>query len=147
IEIMNESGACNIEAKVQGTRTKPYNVNIEVHRDSNGIKINGFCTCPMAISCKHVVAALLKARTQGATISNTHSSGTVLPKTRQNSEIDTWLRKLKQTVNAEPKPESTVDESYVLLYLLDKIHQRNDGLKVELVLAKRLKAGGLGTPK
>ena len=51
-----------ITGSVQGSERRPYDQTVSlVHvRGGTGVRISGYCTCPMAINCKHVVAVLLE---------------------------------------------------------------------------------------
>jgi superfamily II DNA or RNA helicase len=50
-----------ISSTVLGSRPKPYNQNIALTKTADGrVRINGYCTCPVGISCKHLAAVLLE---------------------------------------------------------------------------------------
>jgi superfamily II DNA or RNA helicase len=49
-----------ITARVQGSAKKPYNQTIWLERDRAGQwVVDGECTCPVGVNCKHVAAALI----------------------------------------------------------------------------------------
>lgn len=53
--------ADTLSGQVQGTRTRPYDVcayfhDIDDHRD---MWVEGECTCPVSVDCKHVAALLI----------------------------------------------------------------------------------------
>src|SRR3954451_13705022 len=48
-------------AEVQGTRAKPYRVEIAIESSRKGIVLMRHCTCPVAWNCKHCAAVLLQA--------------------------------------------------------------------------------------
>ncbi len=58
----------NMSARVAGTAKKPYAVDIDLRYSGDRlIDIEGVCTCPMALNCKHVAATLLEALNGGTT--------------------------------------------------------------------------------
>lgn len=57
IECEFDSDVNLLLAKVQGTRSRPYEV--EIYIDDYGRPDEAFCTCPVEFDCKHAVAALL----------------------------------------------------------------------------------------
>ncbi|RDK06321.1 DEAD/DEAH box helicase [Cupriavidus lacunae] len=44
---------------VQGTRTRPYDVRVYFHDIDDDIWVEGECTCPVGVDCKHVAALLI----------------------------------------------------------------------------------------
>ena len=49
-----------VSARVRGSRAKPYEVDIEILPEGDGLAIFGTCACPLATGCKHVAAVLLQ---------------------------------------------------------------------------------------
>jgi superfamily II DNA or RNA helicase len=50
-----------ISSSVLGSRPKPYSQTISVARAADGrLRIQGYCSCPVGIKCKHLAAVLLK---------------------------------------------------------------------------------------
>jgi hypothetical protein len=49
------------QALVQGSRAKPYDVDVRMVHGRTGKQIYGLCSCPMRVNCKHVAAVLLRA--------------------------------------------------------------------------------------
>ena len=51
-----------LTGSVRGSQGEPYTQTISLipRPDGNGLRIAGYCTCPVAINCKHVVALLLE---------------------------------------------------------------------------------------
>ncbi len=49
-----------ISGSVQGSRRQPYSQTIMLTRNGPHVRIQGYCTCPMRINCKHVAAVLLE---------------------------------------------------------------------------------------
>ncbi|HEY8311111.1 MAG TPA: SWIM zinc finger family protein, partial [Gemmatimonadaceae bacterium] len=54
-----------ISALVSGSEIAPYEVHVEISHPSRAgdVSIDGDCSCPMEVDCKHVVAALTAAIT------------------------------------------------------------------------------------
>jgi superfamily II DNA or RNA helicase len=52
-----------VVATVQGNRPAPYQTIVRIEEGSGGrVNVRGVCTCPVAVSCKHVAAAMITAR-------------------------------------------------------------------------------------
>src|SRR5262245_53351840 len=51
-----------ISGSVQGSQRQPYNqaVSLVPSRGGRGVRVIGYCTCPMGLNCKHVAAVLLE---------------------------------------------------------------------------------------
>jgi superfamily II DNA or RNA helicase len=50
-----------ISSSVLGSRPKPYSQNIALTKTADGrVRINGYCSCPVGVNCKHLVAVLLE---------------------------------------------------------------------------------------
>ncbi len=51
-----------ITGSVQGSERRPYDqtVSLVPVRGGAGVRVSGYCTCPVAVNCKHVVAVLLE---------------------------------------------------------------------------------------
>jgi superfamily II DNA or RNA helicase len=52
----------HITGSVRGSHGRPYNQTVSLvdKRGGLGLRIAGYCTCPMAMNCKHVAALLLE---------------------------------------------------------------------------------------
>jgi hypothetical protein len=62
------TGDDRIEGQVRGGGTRPYRTWVRLtRRDGHLRAINGACTCPVGVDCKHVVALLLHAARPSAT--------------------------------------------------------------------------------
>jgi superfamily II DNA or RNA helicase len=55
-----------IAGTVQGSERRPYTqtVSLVPKRGSAGMRVVGYCTCPVGLNCKHVAAVLLEHRKQ-----------------------------------------------------------------------------------
>ena len=141
-----------IDAMVEGTR--PYQVRIRLHDTKHNIHIQGACSCPMKQECKHVVATLLQAieevsltaasnsRTQPAS-----SKPAVKPEAIDDPNLKHWLAQLQVAMAMKEKPVEPVDNTYGLYYIFSKLPNQSAQLKIDLLLVRRLKIGGLGAPK
>ncbi|HYV34728.1 MAG TPA: SWIM zinc finger family protein, partial [Gemmataceae bacterium] len=56
---LGAEGGWVIAAEVRGSRSKPYEVNVDLFDLEGALTIEGDCSCPMEFDCKHVAAALL----------------------------------------------------------------------------------------
>ncbi len=59
--VQRAPGEIHVEAEVQGTRARPYEVDLWLETDSGGavVEFDNSCMCPVQQNCKHVVAVLL----------------------------------------------------------------------------------------
>ena len=48
-----------VSARVQGSRAKPYVVEVEILPVGDELELHGTCSCPLVIDCKHIAAVLL----------------------------------------------------------------------------------------
>lgn len=133
-----------IRAIVKGEKPTPYQVKIHIQGSINKLYVQGSCSCPMQTNCKHVVATLLKALDQ-----NPASALIPSPKTPSSYDpkIHSWLKNLNEVLTQKDDDEDTVDKTYSLRYILSKPSHKPTELQLALVLARQLKAGGLGSAK
>ena len=56
------SDGLRISGSVQGSQRQPYSLTVTLvpRRGGTGVRIVGYCTCPVALNCKHVAAVLLE---------------------------------------------------------------------------------------
>lgn len=145
-----------ITAVVNGS--EPYAVRVELGGPLNKIRIHGTCECPIAINCKHVIATLLQAINKPdisqkenvkLSFSSSYQPKQVMPAGMEshNHAMEHWLDSLERSLSAPMLPENKVDESHVLLYQLATRPYYSPDIRIQLVLVKRLKKGGFGTPK
>ena len=61
VRVERAPGEIHVDALVQGTRERPYEVDLWLELDAHGatVEIDSSCMCPMRENCKHVVAVLL----------------------------------------------------------------------------------------
>ncbi|NJD35427.1 MAG: hypothetical protein FIA96_11450, partial [Betaproteobacteria bacterium] len=138
-------GEIHVEAEVQGTRKRPYEVDLWLELDQGGaiVDVDNSCMCPMRENCKHVVATLLNL---GQTTDIGSFSGNGKPSSRDEAgypepsaaALD-WLSSLDQAQAREPSAGSFQPR---VVYLL------RPGSPPSLSLGKSrpLKKGGVGKP-
>ena len=54
------AGGTRISGNVVGSRPRPYGQTIMLASNGRAVTINGYCTCPVGVNCKHVAAVLLQ---------------------------------------------------------------------------------------
>ncbi|MEW5788953.1 MAG: DEAD/DEAH box helicase [Pseudomonadota bacterium] len=127
-----EIGETLLTARVQGTRPKPYRVDIRFHEDGRGGWRPGFhCSCPVGGHCKHAAAVLLR------TLEERERPDQIRP------EVLNWvheLRRLADTPKSGRKAKAT--PSSRLFYLLSGPDGRNE-YRVKCVKAR---TDALGRP-
>lgn len=106
LEFLPERGIYS--AAVTGSRSSPYLVYARVSRMRDGLhRVDGDCTCTVAVNCKHVAATLLTAL-GGDEGEAPHPVG---------GPLGEWLRALDQAAtarDAEPLPTGVQRLSYIL---------------------------------
>ncbi len=94
-----------IQAKVRGSRPRPYQQTIELGSERQPRAV-GVCTCPVGINCKHVAAVLF------ASIGETDGGTAALP-----GEIERWLAAMQALAREDGEDyEPTVRKR--LIYVL-----------------------------
>ncbi len=87
VALEQEPGGLRIQSKVQGSEYLPYTQTIHLREGRSGaIRIEGTCSCPVEVNCKHVVAALILWRRE-AMLADTG----VLP-----TQLADWLAQLEK---------------------------------------------------
>jgi len=122
-----------LEASVWGNARSPYHVQIHFKPKSRDMPAC-FCTCPVAVFCKHAVAVLVEFRKS--------NSPNEPQSTMMNAQTRDWLERVKTL--SEPTKKSV----NCLLYLLDVDRiPAYSRLVVRTVKVRQLQKGGYGTPK
>jgi len=114
----------HIRAKVRGSGSKPYRVDIQLDFTRDRLAdLAGECSCPMAVNCKHVAATLLEA------LSGKEPSVKALPAKREAAagdapapmapvlpyDVTAWLDNVGKAVRGDDYPP---DQTQRLLYCL-----------------------------
>jgi len=142
----------HIRAKVRGSASAPYRVEIQLNFSSDRlVDLDGECSCPMAVNCKHVAATVLEALSekQPSTVSPLPAkqeaaavapgaSVTILP-----SDVTAWLDNVGNAVRGDDYPP---DLTQRLLYCLQPSEEaaRMPLLGVSLISVRLLKSGEFG---
>ena len=107
----------HVRAQVQGKLRLPYRVSIEW---KNG-RFSGYCTCPVAVRCKHVAAVLLN-------LLNTPE----FQKELQGMRVRTWVDSVrKAALSSAPSPRAKSAIRSILLWTLAPDNRKNRlGIKV-----------------
>ncbi len=134
-----------INGTVQGGKMQPYHVVAYIRPRPEGAPfIRGMCNCPVSSNCKHVAALLLQYLVdRKPTAIGSARPGP--PETMNEAQIKEWLADLKQALQPAAATEPLPITSERLLYIL-KLDRRVavPVLRVELLIARRLKTGGYG---
>jgi len=135
-------------ARVTGTASNPYRVDVALHRGSRGTDIFGACSCPMGVNCKHVAAVLYSALDEaGLEEAPAPQIDRSPPEPAQPAlpiELEGWVKSLERAGRPET-PRDTYAPAVLqrLLYVVGMPkYAHPPKLHVHLVLARRLKAGG-----
>lgn len=139
-----------IRAKVRGSAPKPYRVDI--HLDFSGDRLtdlDGECSCPMVVNCKHVAATMLAVLNE-----DQPPAQEVLPRSRQAAprlaqppvlsfDVSGWIENVGKAVRDDDYP---AELNQRLLY---RLHPSLEGvhmpvLAVSLLSARITKNGKLG---
>jgi superfamily II DNA or RNA helicase len=137
----------HIRAKVRGSGSNTYRVEIQLDFSGDRLAdLDGECSCPMALNCKHVAATILEALstkqslTQAVLPSKTAAAPSVpvLP-----YDVTAWLDIVGKAVRGDDYP---ADQTQRLLYCLQPSQdgERMPFLTVSLVSARVLKGGEFG---
>ena len=59
-QVQAVAGGTLISGSVFGSRPRPYSQTIMLASNGRAVTINGFCSCPVGVNCKHVAAVLLQ---------------------------------------------------------------------------------------
>ena len=136
-------GEIHVEAEVQGTHVRPYEVDLWLEVDAGGIivDVDNSCMCPMRENCKHVVAVMLSLE-QAEGVEGRDQPGQdsrhqgVFPE--PSAATLAWLGSLEQPKQKQPagSPQARV------VYLL----QPGNPPSLSLGRSRPLKRGGFGKP-
>lgn len=146
-----DSDLTRVTASVRGSNRVPYRVVIDLDFHGDRIAdIDGDCTCPMGINCKHVAAVLLEAIREGRT-----PAWTGLPTSRRDDSgaapaapnlpyaVTDWLEKIDTTVRGDDYP---ADMTQRLVYCIEPSSEdaQTPVLSISLLSARVMKGGELG---
>ncbi|MBL4683454.1 MAG: SWIM zinc finger family protein, partial [Nannocystaceae bacterium] len=137
------------EAQVQGTRRSPYSVWIVVVEEDGQAWLDGACSCPLTILCKHMAALLLAARAAHRDGAGTDPSEPERgPSLTEAADLREWVAQLERVRESPPtRPVTGASPAAQLIYVLllqGPGRATVSDLMVETWTARRLKRGGLG---
>lgn len=122
-------------ARVQGSRTQPYQVTIRVNHSPKGWYPVGHCGCPVGYNCKHVAAVLIAALAGNECVVEGVPTG-----------LEHWLQRLGVAARThDPDAQFAPEVQDRLLYVIEPLA---DGrLVARLMKARLLQKGGYGAAK
>lgn len=122
-------------ARVQGSRTRPYQVTIRVNHSPKGWYPVGHCGCPVGYNCKHVAAVLIAALGRNECVVEGVPTG-----------LEHWLQRLGVAARThDPDAQFAPEVQDRLLYVIEPLV---DGrLVARLMKARLLQKGGYGAAK
>ena len=142
----------HIRAKVRGSASAAYRVEIQLDFSSDRlVDLDGECSCPMAVNCKHVAATVLEALS-----GKQPSTAPPLPGKREAAaaapvasvpilpyDVTAWLDNVGNAVRGDDYPP---DLTQRLLYCLQPSEEvaRMPLLGVSLISVRVLKSGEFG---
>jgi hypothetical protein len=138
----------HIRAKVKGSGCNTYRVEIQLDYSYDRLAdLDGECSCPMAINCKHVAATVLEALSGKQPSTGAASPGkrepTSAPAPVLPYEVTAWLEIVGKTLRGD---DYSPDETQRLLYCLQPSQnsERMPVLTVSLISARVNKGGDFG---
>ena len=137
----------HIRAKVRGSGSNIYRVEIQLDFSGDRLAdLDGECSCPMALNCKHVAATVLEALStkQPLTQAVIPSKTVVAPPVPVLPyEVTAWLDIVGKALRGDDYPP---DQTQRLLYCLEPSEngERMPVLTVALISARVLKGGDFG---
>jgi hypothetical protein len=137
----------HIRAKVRGSGSNIYSVEIQLDFSGGRLaELDGECSCPMALNCKHVAATVLEALStkQPLTEAVLPSKTVVAPPVPVLPyEVTAWLDIVGKALRGDDYPP---DLTQRLLYCLEPSgnDERMPVLTVSLISARVLKGGDFG---
>lgn len=140
-----------VQAHVMGTAL--YAVSVRIQATRHAITLSAKCSCPLNRDCKHIVATLLKAVHHASLATGTNSNvvqfipKATAPNHNDDPRVTNWLSQLQSAMDEKSRPPEAVDETHGLYYILSKMLNNAHQIGLELLLVRRLKAGGLGGTK
>lgn len=140
-----------VSAIVSGSKRTAYHIRIRFQkRPEGGLAIEGRCSCPVALDCKHVVATLIGVHvyclSKGAGKAVVQES--VEPELVQQElprDMMAWLDELERASNPVTDKDALDDDvTQRLLYVLELTSAHPPQLVANYFTSRQLKAGGFG---
>lgn len=121
-----------LSAKVQGTKSNPYSVEILITKKNNKPSFFATCTCPVGFGCKHMVAVLLAA--MAPAVENSSESIPASQEVKLNYALSNWLDSLTAT-------QEENNTGKLVVYIIEGPSNNNVAFKVSPVIISILKKG------
>jgi len=104
-----------LTGRVQGTRRRPYEVEVQFHDAGGNMWADGDCTCPVEYNCKHVAAVLVAGMAHQPT----------QPATGVRSELVAWLEDFRsKQAGAQPAGKKQAAKvKHALAYVIAGAHR------------------------
>lgn len=119
-----------LTSMTRGSYSDHYTQRVDIQWfDDGDVDITGYCTCPMRMNCKHVVAACL------------HYQEKYAPEQQKRPPSNICMSWLDEFIGSDAEPPHSSEKEF-LLYLLKPIGQPGQ-VTVNLLVARHLKRGGL----
>src|SRR3954469_8386061 len=130
--LRSEGEGTRLIADVQGTRAKPYRVEIAIETSLKGVFLMGHCACPVAWNCKHCAAVLLQAIEQPPPGLATQAPDPL------DGPLAAWLAQLPSAALEDAEMVET------LVYRLDRSRSAWQPFTLEARIVRPLKSGRRG---
>lgn len=100
---------------VQGTRSRPYDVRAYFHDIDEDMWVEGECTCPVGVDCKHVAALLIA----GLALQPKPSA------TGVRAELVTWLEgfRARRTAATPAAKKKSAKATHALAYVIEQSYR------------------------
>ncbi len=143
VETVREISPNEYSGVVTGSKNWKYaqHIKLELGDDGSLIDINGNCSCPVGLNCKHVTAVMLAAleRSPAEAAPRHGRAGAEFP--LPLDRVGAWLNQLAEATAPRRRVE-TKSPVEKLLYVFRA--DSNEGALVEPMKVRMLKSGGIG---
>ena len=102
-------GENSLEANVQGTQRRPYEVYVQFTWHRSNLQAQGDCSCPVGFDCKHAAAVLL------AGLNHPH-----VARTGTREELVRWLEDFRAQADASRGDGKTSKSPHAVAYVLTR---------------------------
>lgn len=133
-----------VTGTVRGTKRTPYEVYILLSKAGNRVLVDGDCTCPVGINCKHVVSVLQDQIQQRRDSPSRADSGKGARRAGDPA-LALWELRLEETLTPSATAKKAIENPNCLLYLLEPADGQGEAT-VHLLVCRRLKKRGYGKP-
>ena len=131
--------ATHLCAKVRGSEARPYTTNVKIIKRGNNMLLDGSCTCPMAVDCKHIAAVAIAGMQSIVKEKISAVQNNIIQNSGEHSlsyEVSQWLRELELPEHKEKLPQ----HNKVLIYVIEP-PKGKEAYRVSPMGVTMLKAG------